>query len=350
MSSPDVIVIGAGVLGLCTAAELGARGHAVTVVDPGGPNASSVAAGMLAPAMESLLDGLSRDHAARLTRARDLWPAFAARQGLDLHRDGAEWRGPDPDADLARLGALGFTAERRDGGLFTPDDWRIDATQALARLADAPGVTSVAASADRVTRQADGWRVLTSHGQTLSARHLILATGAAPALEGLPASIAALIATIQPIRGQLTPIACQPPGHVIRAPGLYAAPSARGALSGATMQPGDRSLLPDTEVARRQFEGALALLACDGVAGPPRVGIRGASPDGLPMAGSSGLDGLHLALAPRRNGWLLGPMVARIVADGIEGRTSSADAAALDPLRFAGSVGGRHEPHVDADP
>ena len=45
--SYDVIVIGAGVLGLASAAELSARGLSVIVIDAGGPNASSVAAGMI---------------------------------------------------------------------------------------------------------------------------------------------------------------------------------------------------------------------------------------------------------------------------------------------------------------
>ena len=65
-----------------------------------------------------------------------------------------------------------------------------------------------------------------------------------------------------------------------------------------------------------------------------RVGVRGGTADGLPLAGPSGEPGLHLALAPLRNGWLLGPLVARIVADGIEGGAPLPDAAALDPLRF----------------
>ena len=69
--------------------------------------------------------------------------------------------------------------------------------------------------------------------------------------------------------------------------------------------------------------------------GPTRVGIRGATAVGLPLAGPSGHPGLHLALAPRRNGWLMGPLVAGITADGIEGGPPVADAAALDPLRFA---------------
>lgn len=64
-----------------------------------------------------------------------------------------------------------------------------------------------------------------------------------------------------------------------------------------------------------------------------RAAVRGATPDGVPLAGAAG-KGLHLALAPRRNGWLLAPLVAQVVADGIEGRQPAPHAAALDPLRF----------------
>ena len=329
-----MIVIGAGVLGLSSAAELAARGQAVVVLDPGGPNASSAAAGMLAPAMESLIDGLSPDHAALLKRGRDLWPAFASRHGLTLHLDGAEWRGDDPDAALARLHALGFAAERVAQGLFTPDDWRIEAQAALAVLSRAPGVTRITAIAQRLS-QADGvWTVVADDGRRWSAPSVVLATGAAAALDGLPEDVAALVNAIEPIRGQLTPLRCAAPGRVLRGPGGYATPTADGALCGATMQSGERGLQPDMEIAAKQAANGRGLIGGDGEADTPRVGIRGASPDGLPIAGPSGAPGLLLALAPRRNGWLLGPMVGRIVADGLEGRASLADAAALSPLRF----------------
>ena len=49
------------------------------------------------------------------------------------------------------------------------------------------------------------------------------------------------------------------------------------------------------------------------------------------MAGAAE-DGLHLALGPRRNGWLLGPLVASVVADEVEGRSSKEPA--LSPHRF----------------
>jgi len=332
-SSPNVIVIGAGVLGLSSAAELAARGHAVTVLDPGGPNASSAAAGMIAPAMESLIDGLSPDHAALLKRGRDLWPAFAGQHGLTLHLDGAEWRGPDPDAAVVILRRLGFAAERAGEGLFTPDDWRIEAQGALAQLSVLPGVARVEATVARLFH-ADGlWTVVSADGRQWTAPAVVLATGAATALPGLPEAVAALVDAIEPIRGQLTPIVCAAPQRVLRGPGGYATPTADGALCGATMQSGERSTDPDMEIAARQVANGVALIGGEGQAGQPRVGIRGASPDGLPMAGPSGAPGLHLALAPRRNGWLLGPMVGAIVADGIEGRAPLADASALSPLR-----------------
>lgn len=335
MTSPDVIVIGAGVLGLCSAAELAARGHAVTVLDPGGANASSVAAGMIAPALESLLDDVPPARAALLKRARDLWPALAGRHGLTLHLEGAEWRGPDLEGAADRLRALGFAAERAGAAMITPDDWRVEPVDALERLSASPGVSRQTATVAEITLQGGGWRVAADDGRTWSAPAVVLATGAAAALPGLPPAVAGLVARIQPIRGQLTPVACAAVERVVRAPGLYAAPSAEGVLAGATMEPDSRSLEPDLALARRQAQDALALLGCEGTPGAPRVGVRGAAPDGLPLAGPSGAPGLFLALAPRRNGWLLGPLVGRVVADGIEGRTPVADAAALDPLRFA---------------
>lgn len=334
MSSPDVIVIGAGVLGLCTAAELGARGHAVTVVDPGGPNASSAAAGMLAPALECLSDAATPERAALLTRARDLWPDFADRFGLKLHRDGVEWRGPDPEAALARLAAFGVEARRTRLGLFTPEDWRVEVGPALQALSRAAGVSPVHATASRLSAEGRRWRVEAADGRVWFAPTVVLATGAAVPVPGLPEPVAELVSAIEPWRGQLTPISGAAPAHTLRAPGLYVVPAPGGMVVGATMERGRRDLDPDADVSRRQVEAGRALLGLEGRPEAPRVGIRGGTADGLPLAGPAGDPGLHLALAPLRNGWLLGPLVARVVADGIEGEAPVADAAALDPLRF----------------
>lgn len=334
-SSPDVIVIGAGVLGLCTAAELAARGHAVTVVDPGGPNASSIAAGMIAPALESLPEDVTADRAALLKRARDVWPAFAEAHGLALLREGADWRGPDPEAAVARLLALGFEARLTRGGLTTSDDWRMEVAPALKALARTPGLVMVRGLVVRLTGDARRWRVEASDGRVWFSASVVLATGAGAAVDGLPEPTASVVRAITPIRGQLTFVATPTPPRVVRGVGVYAAPSEAGAVIGATMEPGRRDLEPDPAEAARQVAAGLALLEVSAEPGPTRVGIRGATADGLPLAGWSGEPGLHLALAPRRNGWLMGPLVAAITADGIEGRPPMADAAALDPLRFA---------------
>lgn len=335
MTSPDVIVVGAGVLGLCTAAELAARGHAVTVIDPGLPNASSVAAGMIAPALESLLEDAGPERAALLRRARDLWPAFAAREHLTLHLEGADWRGPGAEGQVSRLRALGFRADPDDHGLTTPDDWRVEPGPALERLAIAPGLAVLKGQASAVAHQAGAWTVRTEDGLAVSAAVLVLATGAAPGLPGLPGEVACRVGAIQPIKGQLTLVAIDRPERVVRGPDAYVVPAPTGVVIGATMRPGARDLEPEPEVAARQVAAGLALLdKGGGEVGETRVGVRGSTPDGLPLAGPSGEDGLFLALAPRRNGWLLGPMVARTVADAIEGRPAHPDAATLDPLRF----------------
>lgn len=331
-NSQDILVIGAGVLGLCTAAELVQRGHGVTVVDPGGLNASGVAAGMIAPAMESAIDDLRPEHAALLRRARDAWADFAVATGVRLNRDLAEWRGGNVEVLAARLAALGFAHEydREAGRLTTREDWKVEPEQALATLSR--DVRVLEARATALSSSGGGWRVETTAGP-VKADQVVLATGAGAALEGLPEAAARLLALIKPIRGQIGLVRERLTDHVLRGPGAYVAPMGEGCVIGATMEPGERSLTPDPERCAQMLDAAWAVL---GQAARPleiewRAGVRGATPDGLPMAGTVG-QGLHLALGPRRNGWLLGPLVAGVVADEVEGRSSKEPA--LAPRRF----------------
>ncbi|MGH7021837.1 MAG: NAD(P)/FAD-dependent oxidoreductase [Brevundimonas sp.] len=331
-NSQDIVVVGAGVLGLCTAAELVRRGHGVTVVDPGGLNASAVAAGMIAPAMESAVDDLSPEHAALLRRARDAWADFAVATGVRLDRDLAEWRGGDVEVLAARLAALGFdhAYDREAGRLTTHEDWKVEPAQALAALSR--GVRVLEARATALSRPNGRWRVETMAG-AVEADQVVLATGAGAALDGLPVAVAALVALIAPIRGQIGLVGERLVEHVVRGPGAYVAPMGQGCVIGATMEAGQRSLTPDPARCAQMLDAAWGVL---GQAPRPldiewRAGVRGATPDGLPMAGAVG-GGLHLALGPRRNGWLLGPLVAGVVADEVEGRSSKEPT--LAPRRF----------------
>lgn len=326
----DILIIGAGVLGLASAAELTRRGHALVVVDPGGRNASSVAAGMIAPAFESVAEDCTPDRAAFLRRARDLWPDFARGHGLNLNTVGAVWCSDDAASVADRLTALGFRARVEDGVATTDEDLHIDPEPALASLSDIAEV--LPGTIARIELQDGKWRAL-GEGLDLTARRLLIATGVAPALPGLPASVADLIADITPIRGQIGHAAGERVDHIVRGPDGYVAPAPDGLLVGATMEPGRRDLEPDAATSHQLKATAEQMLGRS--LGPVdwHVGIRGASPDGLPIAGPADAD-IHLALAPRRNGWLLAPLIARIVADGIEGQAPDADAQALSPSRF----------------
>ncbi|MNX89834.1 Glycine oxidase [compost metagenome] len=331
-NSQDILVIGAGVLGLCTAAELARRGRAVTVVDTGGLNASAVAAGMIAPAMESAIDDLSPEHAALLRRARDAWADFAEATGVRLDRDLAEWRGGNVEVLAARLAALGFEHEFHCAArrLTTHEDWKVDPAQALAALTQ--GVRRLEGRATGLTRLGARWRVETTAGP-LEADQVVLATGAGAAPDGLPEAVAGLLALITPIRGQIGVVSERLTDHVVRGPGAYVAPMGQGCVIGATMEAGERTLTPDPERCAQMLDAAWAVL---GQTPRPlqiewRAGVRGATPDGLPMAGAVG-QGLHLAVGPRRNGWLLGPLVASVVADEVEGRSSKEPT--LAPRRF----------------
>jgi glycine oxidase len=330
------VIVGAGVLGLCAAFELRQRGHAVTVVDPGEANASRVAAGMVAPAMEAAIDDVSSDKAALFRAGRDLWPAFATASGVALARRPAEWRGGDAKAIAARLEALGFQARRDGDRVITEEDYQIEPEQALAALRNALGEAVVSARVTGLAVSAGGWCV-DLDGGVLEASAVVLATGAAGPVEGAPEATRRLIADIQPIRGQIGVVARELTPHVVRGPGAYVAPMTGGAVIGATMEPGRRDTAPDAAVGDRLVEAAWRVLGRE--AKPLeiewRAGVRGASADGLPLAGRAPDGrGLFLALAPRRNGWLLGPLVGAVVADAIEGRTPSPNARALDPRRF----------------
>lgn len=328
----SVIVVGGGVLGLAAAADLAAAGHAVTVIDDGGPSASRVAAGMIAPAMESLLDPVARPHAALLRRARDLWPAFAARHGLALQRTTTVWFSPDAVDRAAQLQGLGFAAEASGEQLSTDEDWRIDAAPALDRLA--AGVTRIESKATSVSREAGGWSVTLARGGAVSGEVLILATGVAPAMPGLPPAAAARLAVITSIRGQIARLAQAGDGPVRRAPGVYVAPGAGGDRLGATMEAGRRDLTPEPEALAPLIATARAAFGDLAQVARIDVGLRGASPDGLPLIGGAGAPGLFLALAPRRNGWLLAPLAAAILTAAVEDRPLPDDAPAFDPARF----------------
>ena len=335
---PTVTIAGAGVFGLACALSLADAGCAVTVCDPGGgPNASAVAAGMIAPAFEAALDREARPHLDLLMAGRDRWPGLAARAGIALDRSGALAVGGDTwlaevVAALGRLGLPGAEialataralapglSDRVGRVLMTREDWRVDPPAALAALSAAAQARGVLFRTQAVTGSGE-------------AEVLVVATGAALGL----AEAAPELASLTPIKGQIVRFPGEAVGVTIRTEGAYAAPGGDALAVGATMEPGRA----DTTV---DFTLAAPLLAA-GVRLFPHLkdgrfeiaaGVRAATPDGLPMAGWSATPGVVLAVGARRNGWLLAPLVAQVVVACVTGRDPGPYGARLDPARFA---------------
>ena len=341
VTKATAIVAGAGALGLSVALALADAGFGVTVCDPGRPlgNASAVAGGMLAPVLEAALDAEATAHFDLLMAARDLWPALEARSGVRLDRAGAlaagraDWLA-GVAASIARLGLHPTEIPRRvaeglapglspglDGVLMTREDWRLDPRAALQTL------RAAAAAAGVAFREAP----VTGRGE---ADLLVLATGAAGGLGDLAPEAGLLT----PIKGHILRAASSGLGGVtVRGEGVYVTPADGGLAVGATMEVGVADPRPDpARAAPLLAAGArlfpdLAEAACE-----LQAGVRAATPDGLPLVGFSRTPGVILAAGARRNGWLLAPLAARVVAALATGREPGRWAGRLDPVRFGG--------------
>jgi glycine oxidase len=336
-SGPRVTVAGAGVFGLASALALADAGCSVTVCDPGGGNASRVAAGMIAPVFEAVLDETARPHLELLLHARDLWPALAQRAGIGLDRTGAMALGDDDWLDEleGRFGVLylrpatlgGATAramapglsERFERALLTREDWRVDAPAGLAAMTAAAREAGVTFEARAVEARGD-------------ADVVVLATGADTRL----ADLAPELARLSPIKGHIVRLSALAVGAVVRGQGIYAAPG-EAMVFGATMEPGVADAAVDAATGETLRAAGLELFP--GLAGAPvtvEAGVRAATPDGLPLVGPSVASGVVLATGARRNGWLLAPLVAQVVAATVMGRDAGPYAGRFDPGRFRG--------------
>lgn len=336
--SADVAVIGAGVVGLVTALTLARRGARVRLIDEGAPsNASAVAAGMLAPASEAALEGGDAATFLRLLAARDLWPELGSFAGVALDRSGAEVVVEDALAleslqGMLRRATIPFhPLEPPRLGVHLPDDWRLDpvsALQALRRAAEREGVELICGRVDASPERffLDGRRLVT--GVTV-----VTAGYRSKAFEALAPELAVL----HPIKGQIAVFeGATGAGPTLRAPGVYLTPQAGGARAGATMEVGkaddvvEPAVVADLAVRAMQLDPALGGRVFRGAAG-----MRAATPDGWPLVGPSRTPGVILAVGARRNGWLLGPMIAGLVADHVAGQASAELADAFHPGRFS---------------
>jgi len=348
LTGARIAVAGAGVFGLTAALAVVWRGATVELYDPRlragrlGFNASGVAAGMLAPAFEAVLDPASAGRFGLLREGRDRWPALLERIGLTgaLDRSGALMVA-DQDriahveraaAALTAAGAVLETLSAEDAhrlqpalgsspaaAVFSPEDWRIDPRTAVPAL-----LAAFEGAGGRLRAR----RLMAVEGYDA----VVLATGADG--EGL-VRLAPELTHLSPIKGQLLHLDGPPTGGpTLRFPDGYIAPQPSGAVVGATMEAGRRSRRTTPAVLDAlRTRAALWVPGLATAGGRGFAGVRASTPDGLPLAGPGAHPGVLLATGARRNGWLLAPLVAEVVAEALAGRSHS-QGALFAPGRF----------------
>jgi glycine oxidase len=360
----DVAVAGGGPIGLACAWRAAQRGLRVAVVDSGAPGAWEVAAGMLAPASEAeygedALAGLGLRSAERFAGfCAELHAASGVDPELREHGTLAVARDRDEAEALDRMYAfrrgLGLAVERLRPSqarraepalaptvrlaLDVPGDTSVDPRRFVAGLraaAEAAGATHVSGTAAELLRMNDraaGLRL--ADGRELRAERVVLATGAASALsDEVP---------VRPVKGQVLRLRDpHGPGLVqrtIRGAGCYLVPREDGRyVLGATMEERGFDRAPTAggvyELLRDMSEVVPGVLELE--LEEVRAGLRPGTPDNLPAIGPGALPGLVWATGHFRNGILLTPLTAELVAAALAGEPLPGWAACADPRRFA---------------
>ncbi len=376
----DVLVIGAGVIGLAIAWRAAQRGMRVVIADPDpGSGATHAAAGMLTPVAEAayaereLFDfgsaSLRRypQFAAELTEATGLPTGFRQTGTLQVAHDVDDMAALHEHALLRE--SFGAQTERLTGrecraaepmlgpvcgGLLVSDDASVDPrllTTALLAAARAAGATHLQQRARRLLAGDSAAGAELDEGTTVAAGQVVLCAGwASAAIEGVPAEAAP---RLRPVKGQIlrlrptaaTRAASPSPSFLnrtlrglVQGSSVYLVPRQDGeVVVGATQE----ELGADTTVtaggvwqllrdARALVPGITELEFAEAAAG-----LRPGTPDNAPLLGPSALPGLVLATGHFRAGVLLAPLTADLIADLLVTGILPAAAAAFSARRLA---------------
>jgi glycine oxidase len=358
----DVAVVGGGPIGLACAWRAAQRGLRTVVLDAGAPGAWHVAAGMLAPVSEAqfgeqaltrlCLESLRRypEFCAELAEVHD--PGLHATGTLVVARDRDEAEALDRLYEFRRRLGLDVerlrpSAARRREPALAPTvrlaldiagDHSIDPRRLVAALADACEHAGARLRRARV-RAVESGGVTLADGSRVRAERVVVAAGAhAGRLGDVP---------VRPVKGVVLRLR-DPTGHrprpplvnrTIRGETAYLVPRGDGRyVLGATMEERGWDTAPGAgavyELLRDMSEVVPGVLELD--VAELEAGLRPATPDNLPAIGPGTAEGVLWATGHFRNGILLTPVTAELIAAALTGEPLPDWAAAVDPRRFAG--------------
>jgi len=367
----DILIIGGGVIGLSLARELHKKGvRKITILERGkaGQESSFAAAGILAPNAEAekqddffqictdskqLYTNFAKQLFAEtgvdveLDQNGTLYLAFSETDSAEIHRR-FEWQKnaglnvEHLNAEEVRKAEPLVSPDVREG-LFFPNDWQVENRKLLIALQKYAELNCIGIVEDTEVKS-----LLIENGKVIGAETSnkkffaetsVLATGAWTSLIKSGEN-ALLLPGIKPIRGQMLSFktAKRLFSKVIYTPRGYLVPRFDGrTLIGATVE--------DAGFDKNLTEGGIKFLLEAAFEISPHLtrleifekwaGLRPFASDGLPILGAfPEIEKLHVATAHYRNGILLAPLTAKILADKIAENLDSKYLEIFSPKRF----------------
>jgi glycine oxidase len=367
MEAYDVVVVGAGVVGLAAAYFCASAGLKVLVLERESvaSQASGAAAGILTPVGESAQPGPLNDlmrrslefHRSLAPRLKELTgidplfgpltvlvPAFHPEEAARL-RTLAERLAPfDPMVRWAE-GAELLAAEPRlnpevMGGLLAQGEGQVDAyrlTLALARAAEGAGAELRYTPVVGLELAPNGPVKVVARSGAVAAEFAVLAMGPWTALAG---EWLGMPVPVEPLRGQLLRLKLEGPplAYCVMYGDHYVLSKLDGLITaGTTEEP--VGFDPSTTPEARDFILAGVLRLVPALADARLVShtacLRPLAADDRPILGPvPGRERVLLATGHGRNGILMGPYSGRLIADLITGRTPEIDLNPFSPARF----------------
>jgi glycine oxidase len=364
----DVIIIGGGLIGCATAMELAARGLQVRLFERGQPGreASWASAGMLAPQTEAEKGGpffelcrQSRDlyepFVEKLREVTGLDPCYRTEGSIQIAIDEAGAQAME--SSYAWQFAAGLAIERLSGedvrklepaltpsvlsAVFFPLEYQVDSRKLVGAVISAAERCGVefhpGAAVTEIIVEGRVARGVMANGERHEAARVINAAGSWAGMLGMKGRP---LPTLVPVRGQI--VALKTPAnrlsHVIHFGHNYLVPRWDGTvLVGSTSEfvgydkrvtaTGLETLLERAQLIAPALGEAEFLEAW--------AGLRPATTDGLPLLGTHPeIEGLIFATGHYRNGILLTPITAKLIAESILNGRDAAQLAPFNPARL----------------
>ena len=345
-------MVGGGIIGLSLAWELRKQGASVLVVERGEPGheASRAAGGMLANCADETPAALQ----ALANASAEMYPEFVHQLqdesgvNVDLRSDGTLVLVPSGNDKKNIPGTIPLSAPLAEiepalaaetGPVFLLKERSvcpralIEATLKAARhhganVSSGSSVMSVDVMDGHVTG-------VTTEKTSYYAPKVVNCAGAWAGMIG-PCPF-----PTRPVKGQMVCFAMPSREllkHVVRSPEVYLIPRSDGRLlAGATVEEAgfDKRTVPDT-IQRLQRAAVSRLPALSNAhVLEDWAGLRPGTPDGLPILGSTSIPGYFVATGHFRDGILLAPITARVMAQVIGGIRPEHDLAPFSVERFA---------------